>query len=261
LTCDRKIGPYDCCSVVQGDCLELMKSLPDGCVDAVITDPPYGQTSLRWDQWVCSWPRFTFCDALWCFGSLRMFMDHVEEFAAAGWKLSQDIVWEKQNGSSFHNDRFRRVHEQVCHFYRGEWRNTVHNTPTTPDATAKTVRRQERPPHMGQIENSTYVSHFGGPRLMRSVLFFPNCHGDAEHPTQKPVELIEPLISYAVPDSGLCVDPFCGSGTTLVAAKKLGRHFLGFEISPEYCEISRDRLARIDAQPNLFQAPPEQLSL
>lgn len=42
MTCDRKLGPYDCCSVVQGDCLELMAALPDGCVDAVITDPPYG---------------------------------------------------------------------------------------------------------------------------------------------------------------------------------------------------------------------------
>lgn len=43
MTCGRKIGPFDCCSVVQGDCLELMKQLPDGCVDAVITDPPYGK--------------------------------------------------------------------------------------------------------------------------------------------------------------------------------------------------------------------------
>jgi hypothetical protein len=42
VSCERKIGPFDCCSVVQGDCLELMKQLPDGCVDAVITDPPYG---------------------------------------------------------------------------------------------------------------------------------------------------------------------------------------------------------------------------
>ncbi len=41
MTCERKIGPFDCCSVVQGDCLELMKQLPDECVDAVITDPPY----------------------------------------------------------------------------------------------------------------------------------------------------------------------------------------------------------------------------
>ena len=47
--CGRKIGPYDCCSVVQGDCLELMKALPDGAVDACVTDPPYGVGYAEWD--------------------------------------------------------------------------------------------------------------------------------------------------------------------------------------------------------------------
>ena len=56
--------------------------------------------------------------------------------------------------------------------------------------------------------------------------------------------------------------PLCGSGTTLVAAKKLGRHFLGFEISHDYCEIARKRMAEIDAQPSLFEKPKaEQLTL
>jgi len=57
------------------------------------------------------------------------------------------------------------------------------------------------------------------------------------------------------------LDPFLGSGTTAVAALKLGRHFLGFEISPEYCRIARERIARVEAQPNLFAAKPEQLTL
>jgi DNA modification methylase len=81
-----------------------------------------------------------------------------------------------------------------------------------------------------------------------------------EHPTQKPLAVMMwNVAQIGNPDTIL--DPFCGSGTTLVAAKKLGRHFLGFEISPEYCDIARDRLARIDAQPNLFEPKPEQLSL
>lgn len=57
------------------------------------------------------------------------------------------------------------------------------------------------------------------------------------------------------------VDPFLGSGTTAVAAKKLGRHFLGFEISAEYCRIAEERIALVEMQPNLFQPKPEQLKL
>ena len=52
------------------------------------------------------------------------------------------------------------------------------------------------------------------------------------------------------------LDPFLGSGTTAVAAKKLGRHFLGFEISPEYCKIAEERIALVEAQPNLFGPKP-----
>jgi DNA modification methylase len=63
------------------------------------------------------------------------------------------------------------------------------------------------------------------------------------------------------PFADTILDPFSGSGTTLVSAKKIGRHFLGFEISPEYCEIARKRIAVIEAQPTLFEKKPEQLSL
>lgn len=79
------------------------------------------------------------------------------------------------------------------------------------------------------------------------------------HPTQKPICLMEWCIAKTKAETIL--DPFCGSGTTLVAAKKLGRHFLGFEISPEYCQVARNRLARIEAQPTLFQPKPEQMPL
>ena len=69
------------------------------------------------------------------------------------------------------------------------------------------------------------------------------------------------LVSLASLEADTILDPFCGSGTTLVAAKKLGRHFLGFEISHDYCEIARKRLAEIDAQPSLFEPKPEQMEL
>ncbi|MCO4245795.1 site-specific DNA-methyltransferase, partial [Acidovorax facilis] len=58
---------------------------------------------------------------MWCFGSTRMFMERAADFE--GWHLSQDIVWEKHNGSNAFADRFRRIHELALHFYRGNWRD------------------------------------------------------------------------------------------------------------------------------------------
>jgi site-specific DNA-methyltransferase (adenine-specific) len=63
-----------------------------------------------------------------------------------------------------------------------------------------------------------------------------------DHPTQKPLEIIERMIKASCPVGGLVFDPFMGSGTTAVAAKRLGRHFIGFEVNPAYCEIIQQRL-------------------
>ena len=71
------------------------------------------------------------------------------------------------------------------------------------------------------------------------------------HPHQKPVSLIIELINKS--PQGIILDPFLGSGTTAVAAKKLGRHFIGCEISPDYCKIAERRLLELDAQPGLFK--------
>lgn len=171
-----------------------------------------------------------------------MFMVHASEFSSAGWKLSQDLVWEKHNGSGFHADRFRRVHEQVALFYKGTWGEVYHEPQYTMDAVAKTVRRKTRPTHMGHIENAAFESVDGGPRLMRSVLHMPSEHGHALHPTQKPVDLIRPLIEYSCPAFGTVFCPFSGSGSELLAAKLCGRDAIGCEINEKFCEIAAKRL-------------------
>lgn len=227
-------------ALYHGDCREILPSIAR--VDCAITDPPYGETSLDWDVAVRDW-----CDALptpslWCFGSLRMFMLHAAEFS--GWKLAQDLVWEKHNGSNSSNDRFRRVHELIAHFYRGDWASVFHAPQFTMDATARAVRRKARPPQWGNIGGHSYTSVDGGPRLMRSVQFVRSCHGSAEHPTQKPVALLQRLIAYSAPVGGLVLDPFSGSGSTLVAARLEGRRAIGIEVSEAYCEVAARRLSQ-----------------
>jgi site-specific DNA-methyltransferase (adenine-specific) len=219
-----------------GDCREFVA--PPSAM--TLADPPYGQTSLEWDRWPFGWVDGVVGDSLWCFGSLKMFMSYAGEFQR--WRLAQDVIWEKQNGSSFHADRFRRVHEQPAHFYRGDWESIYKDVVTTADAVKKQVRRKRRPPHMGHIDAGSYESHDGGPRMMRSVIYARNCHGFAEHPTQKPFEILQPLIEYSCPPGGTVYVPFAGSGSELEAARQLGRKAVGVEIREECCEVAARRL-------------------
>lgn len=227
-----------------GDMREIVPTL-DIQADCVIADPPYQETALRWDRWPDGWPQ-VIADAgirsMWCFGSMRMFLDRRDEFAA--WKLSQDIVWEKHNGSGFHADRFKRVHEHVTHWYRGDWATVHHEVPTTADAVARTVRTAARPPQMGERKRATYTAERGGPRLMRSVIAVRSMHGSAIHETQKPVGIVAPPLDYACPPGGLVLDPFAGSGTTAVAARLSGRRTVLIEGSEAKCEEIVTRLAQ-----------------
>lgn len=227
--------------------------------DCAIVDPPYGQTSLPWDKRVPGWPSMVRdlllpTGSMWVFGSLRLFMETASEFAE--WKMSHDIVWEKHNGSGAFNDRFRNVHEVVAHFYPADvpWAQIYRQPQYTNDATARTLRRKNKPQQWGALGPSTYESKDGGPRLMRSVLQVRSEHGRAQHPTQKPEALYEPLLRYACPVGGRILDPFAGSGTTALVAKRIGIHATLIEARADYVAVQEDRMAR-DAP--LFQSQVE----
>ncbi|RII41906.1 site-specific DNA-methyltransferase [Galactobacter valiniphilus] len=221
---------------------DFREAIGNMTADAIVTDPPYGETSLDWDVWPTGWVESmtAIANSMWCFGSMRMFLDHAADFS--GWKLSQDIVWEKHNGSGFATDRFKRVHEHALHWYRGDWAGVRHETPRVAGGSGtKSVRRNPPPTHTGKIGASAYVDD--GLRLQRSVLRAQSVRGGI-HPTEKPVGILEPLIAYACPPGGLVFDPFAGSGSTLAAAKNLGRRAIGYEIREEQCETTAKRLSQ-----------------
>ena len=237
-------------TILTGDCRDLMPA--HGTFDKILADPPYGDTSLAWDRRVDGWltrarNALSPTGSLWVFGSLRSFMATAHHFAEAELRLAQEIVWEKQNGSGFHADRFKRVHELAVQFYRSDvpWRDIYNDIQTTPDAMARTVRRKHRPPHMGHIEAGHYVSHDGGPRIMRSVISIRNAHGRAIHPTEKPTALLEILIRTSCPQGGLVGDWFAGSGAAGEACRLSGRRYLGCEIDPAMADKARARLVTI----------------
>ncbi len=230
-----------------GDCREVLPLLDLDDVDAVVADPPYGETALSWDRWPEGWVEAVAAAvparaSLWCFGSTRMFLDRRDDFAA--WTFAQDVVWEKHNGSSSAADRFRRVHENVLHWYRGPWSEVYKRPVTTPDATARRLHRKERPAQWGDIGAAKYMTEEGGPRLARSVLYVRSCHGYAVHPTQKPLGILHPLLSYSVRPGGLVLDPMAGSGSTLRAAMDAGQRAVGIEVDEEACEAAATRLSQ-----------------
>ncbi len=230
------------CTLYNADFRDVLPLV--GTVDAVITDPPYGDTSLGWDRWPAGWPGMMhpLARTLWTFGSMRMFLTHGHEFA--GWKFCQDLVWEKQNGSGFHTDRFRRVHEAALMWYQGEWATLPKTAPRVAVVeTGKNGRilRGGKLTHFGETtRRSGYV--YGGTRLARSVIRAANCHRRAIHPTQKPLAVILPLVAYSVPVGGVALDPFMGSGSTGEACLQLGRRFIGIERDPRYFEAAVERL-------------------
>lgn len=256
--------PYYSDNMVQlylGDMREVLPDL-DVIADACVADPPYGETTLEWDRWVDGWPALVanHTRSLWCFGSMRMFLKHRNEFAE--WKLAQDyvgefeidtMVWEKGNGTGAATDRFRRVHELATHWYMGPWGRVHHTVPRVsstadrPPQVGGTIRTPEaRFAHQGDQKGTTYIDD--GLRLVRSVIRAKNMRGKAIHPTEKPVAVLAPLVQYSVPPGGLVLDPFAGSASTLLTARSLGRRAIGIEVNEEYCERAAKRLA----VPDLF---------
>jgi site-specific DNA-methyltransferase (adenine-specific) len=235
----------DTVSLYLGDCREILPGL-DLRPDCVVADPPYGETALAWDRWPDGWPAAVadVASSMWCFGSMRMFLARRDEFTD-DWRLSQDVVWQKQNGTSIAADRFRRIHECILHWYRGPWSAVRHEVPRQPYIAARPdhgIHRQGQPAHLGATRGHVWVDN--GTRLLRSVLSVRSMwRNGGIHPTEKPIGILDPLIRYACPPSGLVLDPFAGSGSTAIAARAAGRRAVLIEADEQYCERSALRLS------------------
>jgi site-specific DNA-methyltransferase (adenine-specific) len=242
-------------TLYHGDARDVLPHLVERPVSCV-TDPPYGETHLAWDRWPSGWVasvgRVLPKDAsLWCFGSLRLLLEHSPEFVIRGWKLGQEVIWEKANGSGPSNGRFRRVHELAVHWYRGKWSKIHHEIDRVPSEKMldRSMRRREahRAPIATPRARNKYQSSVwtdDGFRQMRSVIRVPSVRFQKRHPTEKPEPLVRALVVESTPLGQLVVDPFCGSGTTGEAAILSGRRALLIEVEERSCEETAKRLEK-----------------
>ena len=242
----------------QGDCLELMKDIPDGSVDLVLTDPPYGTTACKWDSVIPFEPMWEQLNriikpngAICLFGS--------EPFSSA-LRMSNikcfkyDWVWDKHNTNGFLNAKKRPLkrHENISVFSVG--------TPAyIPQMEERGKPRQKGSYNKkkgngdmvyGRFNNVSSVNNLYYPT---DIISFSNAKQKGKvHPTQKPVALYEWLLNNYAKQGDRILDTHLGSGSSRIAAYNLGFDFVGCEIDKEYFDKQEERFARHTAQTSLF---------
>jgi modification methylase len=246
--------------ILQGDCLEELKALPDRSVDLVFADPPYnlqlGGDLLRpdnskvdavdddWDRfesfeaydaftraWLKECRRVLKDDgALWVIGSYHNIFRVGTALQDLGFWLLNDIVWRKSNPMpNFKGTRFTNAHETLIWAAKG-----------------RGARRY--------TFNYDAMKMANDELQMRSDWTLPLCTGEERlkdaagskaHPTQKPEALLHRVILASTKPGDVILDPFFGTGTTGAAARRLGRHYIGIEREPDYVALAKARIATV----------------
>lgn len=212
--------------IICGDCLEVMKEMPDKCVDLIISDPPYEIGKAEWDIEPIGWISEAYRllkegGAFYCFYSclkLPSIQPRIEKLFV----LKNVCAWWSPNFPGFLKARDR---------YCFTWQPCIYST-------------KGKKANYNVYDFSRY-----GANNSNDVWKYPcpqsNFNLDKkQHPTQKPFKLIEQIVLASSSEKDVVFDPFLGSGTTAEACKRTKRNFIGVEINPNYCKIAEERLAQ-----------------
>ena len=233
--------------IICADCLDILKQLPDKCIDLVCTDCPYhivhkgggGRCEPKWktagqlknyenvkvgkmfnnndikfEQWLPEIYR-TLKDNAHCYIMIngRNLAELQKQAEKVGFKFQNLLVWKKNTATP------NKFYMQCCEFIL-----------------------------MLRKGNERWINNMGQKNLLEVV----NQTGNKPHPTAKPIELMEILISNSTNESDIVLEPFAGAGATCIAAKNLKRRFIGIEIDEEYAKIANERLEQTQRQQTLF---------
>lgn len=223
--------------VIEGDCLDVMKDMPDKSVDMVLCDLPYGTTQNEWDSVIP-------LDKLWkeyeriikdkgaiVLTSQGLFTNRL---VVSNEKLFKyKIVWIKSKATNFLNAKIQplRRHEDICIFYKKQ--PAYYPQKTMGEAYDKGFRKDQHTGSYGLFETRHVKSN--GERYPSDIVYFKTAESEGEvyHPTQKPVDLGRYLIKTFTNPKDIVLDNACGSGSFLISAILEGRNFIGIELNKE----------------------------
>lgn len=233
--------------VLHGDCLELMKSIPDGSIDAIITDPPYGTTACKWDIVIpfdLMWEQLNRIikpnGAIVLFGSQpftsALVMSNPKMFKC-------ELIWEKSRPSNFTSAKKQplKYHENILVFYKEQ--PTYNPIFTKGNKNHRTKICKGKNNIIGDDGSGKGWMNTSDMKYPKSVLNIKSTDSSKnEHPTQKPTELMEYLIKTYTNENETVLDFTAGSGTTGIACIDTNRNYILIEKEQKYFDIINERI-------------------
>ena len=230
--------------LLNGDCLSLMHNIPDDSINMVLCDLPYGTTKNKWDTVIdfeslwTQYKRITKPNAAIVLFADGMFTATLMTSNPAMWRYN--LVWDKQRCCDFLNANRKplKSHEDICVFYRKQPTYNKQYWYSDP------YKRQKNGVLSYNYGNRgvAWSESQNGERNPLTILSFAR-DGNRQHPTQKPVALLEWLIKTYTNEGDTVLDNCMGSGSTGVAAVNTRRNFIGIELDPKYFSIAKGRIA------------------
>lgn len=262
------------CRLILGDCLKVLRGMDAGCVDAIVTDPPYGQSNEWYDRgvnpdvWRECFRVAKSNAALVSFAGSPTYHRIASDIEAAGWKVRQMWAWIYRDGlitSAYPREGFDRLApamDPICFATKGKVLLNLEREGSPWTAPAHYSGYSNRSQHaIGDGgANGHWPRQIVADNGIGGFSYFMMARGGQKgsdqrtgHPNQKPLALMKWLVAKF---SGPTVlDPFMGSGTTGVACQVVGRKFIGIEVDSEYHAIAQRRLAEV-CKPDLFGHNP-----
>lgn len=240
-----------------GNCFEVMKDIPDGSIDLILCDLPYGVTAnpkdvaLPFDLLWNHYKRLTKPNgAILLFAQGLFFVDLVNSNRKM---FRYDLVWDKVISTGFLNARRMplRRHEQIAVFYKKlpQYNPQYFEGPPLHSRGVSFQKKELKNANYGRFTPGDDVRAGSTTKFPVSVLTFPKPHPSVSlHPTEKPVALLEWLIRTYSNVGDTVLDNCMGSGSTGIACLRTGREFIGIEIDDHYFDVAKNRIENFQFQ-------------